>query len=97
MSEQTTITRTAEQLRIAQDNDLDLYWTPGADAPYWASRASFRYDKVVATVQDFLEAAGFDLLDGFEADYTFTLEVAAPEPVDAATLVCDQPPVYLSA
>ena len=44
---------------------LDLYLTPGSTRPYWASRANFTYDEVVATPWDFLEAAGYD---SFEDD-----------------------------
>lgn len=72
---EATITMTAERLAAMRDNGMAMYWTPGAQAPYWNSQPSFMNDKVVATVQDFVEAAGYDDLNGFADDDTFTLTV----------------------
>lgn len=75
---------TAERLRAMQDNGMALYWTPGDEKPYWGSesRPSFKYDVQVASPLDFVEAEGFDGLEGFEDDDAFTLEVEEPRQPD---------------
>ena len=68
------------ELDTMSSNGLDLWLTPGSSRPYWASRANFMYDKIVATPYDFLEAAGYDSFDDnpdYEAnDETLTIEIA---------------------
>lgn len=51
---------TEAELRAMQDNGMALYWTPGADEPYWAARANFTHDVCVAVPTDWLAAAGYD-------------------------------------
>jgi len=70
-----TITMTAERLAAMRDNGMALYWTPGGSYPYWDSQASFANDRCVAVVQDFVSAAGYDDLEGFEDNEPFTLTV----------------------
>lgn len=81
---------TLDELSRADSNGLNLYGTPGASNPYWASHPSFMYDEVVASVSDFAQAAGFDDF-GFETedgqqyleanrDEAFSLEITMPEP-----------------
>jgi hypothetical protein len=88
-----TVTETLNDLARADSNGLRLWATPGASEPYWASNASFMYDKVVATVRDFAEAAGFENGFGFEdedmQDYLeaegeteYSLEVEVPEYIE---------------
>lgn len=48
---------------------LNLYWTPGAASPYWASHPNFMYDRCVATPYDFLQAAGYDCFND-DHDYS---------------------------
>lgn len=82
-----TIAMTAERLMALSDNGMDLYWTPGAQAPYWEARAKYATDVCVATVQDFVEAAGFDDLEGFDGNESFSLTVRRPgEPTEMIAL-----------
>ena len=60
-----TVTETLNDLARYDFNGLKLYGTPGAHKPYWASQPGFMYDEVVATVNDFAQAAGYDDF-GFE-------------------------------
>jgi hypothetical protein len=73
------ITMTAERLAAMEDNDMALYWTPGSEAPYWASQPNFMYDVAVATALDFIAEEGYDDFDGLDDDETFTLTVKRPE------------------
>lgn len=66
---------TGERLAAMSDNDMSLYCTPGSSQPYWSSHPSFMYDKVIATPQDFLEAAGYDELDNSLDEEIFDLDV----------------------
>ncbi len=59
-----------------RDNGLDLWLTPGATAPYWASTRSFTYDKIVATPYDFLDALGYDSFED-DPDYDANDESAS--------------------
>jgi len=72
------IEMTAERLRAMLDNSMALYWTPGAQRPYWAAAPEFQYDVCFADPYDFLDAAGFDSIEGFEDDEVFMLEVERP-------------------
>ncbi len=58
------------------DNGLDLWLTPGATAPYWASNRSFIYDKIVASPHDFLDALGYDAFED-DPDYDANDESAS--------------------
>jgi hypothetical protein len=51
------VTATLERLAAHQSNGASLY--SNGISTYWANRASFIDDYVVATVEDFLEAAGY--------------------------------------
>lgn len=76
---QKQVTMTAERLQAMADNGMELFWTPGAPAPYWAARASWANDEVVATPIDFARAEGYDSMEGFDGGDTFTLTVQRPE------------------
>jgi hypothetical protein len=70
-----TSTITALDLKALTHNGMSLWITPGAQHPYWASQPSWHYDFRLANPEDFLEAAGFDELEGVEDDYAFELEI----------------------
>jgi hypothetical protein len=88
-----TVTETLNDLARYDSIGLYLWATPGATRPYWASNASFKYDTIVATVNDFAGAAGYD--DGFgfedegsqeyleaEGETEYSLEVEMPEYIE---------------
>jgi hypothetical protein len=49
---------TVNELAAMIDQGMSLYWTPGADRPYWAPHPAFQYDRLVAAPEDFLKASG---------------------------------------
>lgn len=62
------IMATERELRAMEDDGLGLWWTPGADEPYWAARPSFSYDVAVAGPRDFLAAEGYDAWSDLQPD-----------------------------
>ena len=80
-----TITITFGELAMYQTNGVNLYWTPGATKPYWATQASFREDVCVATPRDFLNAAGYDTWEGMDdiiCDEQVALDIPAQQVFD---------------
>lgn len=77
-------TTTYNQLAVAEQNELKLWCTPGSQSPYWASHASFTYDKVVATVKGFSDSEGYD-------DYTFDAEWLDTFGKDSVTIDIESP------
>lgn len=63
-----TLTATCDELATWESNHLAVYATPAVDDPTYAvqvyvgSQAQFRADFVLATVADFLAAAGLETL-----------------------------------
>jgi len=72
------ITKSWNQLKTMQDNDIKYFWTPGASQPYANSQPSWRDDKCVATVQDFVEAEGFDMLSDSDDGLSYAIEIEYP-------------------
>lgn len=83
-----TVTATLSELATYESNGLKLYATPTTEgkvaSTYWASSPSFRDDRVVATVYDFVEAEGYTSLgwqdmteEEFDSvrDDVYTLEI----------------------
>lgn len=57
---------TEAELQAMEQNDMGLWWTPGAQEPYWASRPRFAQDVAVAAPRDFLAAAGYEVWSELE-------------------------------
>lgn len=75
------IEATEAELQAMRDNGLQLYWTPGAEEPCWASQPRFARDVAVASPVDFLRANGFEVwseLGPDEEGELLTLTVRAP-------------------
>lgn len=66
---------TGAQLAAMDGSRMGVYCTPGAREVYWASAPNFAFDVCVATVGDFLSAAGYDELDDSLMDEVFDLDV----------------------
>ncbi|GIW16841.1 MAG: hypothetical protein KatS3mg063_2694 [Tepidiforma sp.] len=66
---------TGERLRAMADNGMNLYLTPGASAPYWASGRQFAHDQCVATPWDVLKANGYHDVDEPGDDEVLDIEV----------------------
>lgn len=62
------VTMMLSDLDTMNSNGLNLWLTPGSTSPYWASNASFTYDKVVAVPNDFLETVGYDSFPSEDED-----------------------------
>ena len=84
MEKKTTLKYNISHLDNMDGMGLKLYWTPGAQKPYWASNPSFTYDVCVAVPSDFLESAGYDSFnedhDYSGNDETLEYEVSIPQP-----------------
>jgi hypothetical protein len=78
MTRKVTITKTWEELAIMRDWSLGYYWTPGASEPYMSGQPSFRFDRRVASYQDFVEAEGFDMLSEEDDGLLYSLEIEYP-------------------
>jgi len=72
------ITKSWNELKAMEDNKIKFFWTPGASQPYANSQPSWRNDKCVATVQDFVEAGGFDSFSDSDDGLCYTLEIKYP-------------------
>jgi len=73
-----TITKSWSELKAMADNDVKIFWTPGASLPYANSQPSWSNDKCVATYQDFVEAEGFDMLSDEDDGLTYSLTIEYP-------------------
>ena len=69
------ITISGAELKTMEAFDYVCWKTPGSNRHYVAANASFRDDYVIATPQDFLEAAGLDFSDGIGDDEEFWFEL----------------------
>ncbi|GIW16811.1 MAG: hypothetical protein KatS3mg063_2664 [Tepidiforma sp.] len=76
-----TVRITGERLRAMADNGMNLYLTPGASAPYWASSRQFAYDECVATPWDVLRANGYEDVDDPDGDEILEIEVEVIDPL----------------
>jgi hypothetical protein len=78
MTRKVTITKTWGELAIMRANDIKIFWTPGATAPYASSQQSFADDVCVANYMDFVRAEGFDALSEEEDGLLYSLEIEYP-------------------
>ena len=78
MTKKVTITKTWEELAIMRANDIKIFWTPGAAAPYASTQQSFANDVCVANYMDFVRAEGFDTLSEEEDGLSYTLKIEYP-------------------
>ncbi len=79
MANTINVQMTGERLAAMRDNDMAIYATPGSSAVYWASEANYMYDTCVGTVQDFLDAVGYDELGECDMEEIFDLDVELVE------------------